>query len=70
MYSTTTHICFVKKNANKLETNDGGECLNIVNVICMSKAMSSQTSLRMCNGTIRMIFEHEDPLARDNVSMC
>ena len=31
--------------------------------------MNNQTSLTMYNGTIRMIFEGEEPLTRDNVGI-
>ena len=55
---------------NRLETNDKRERLSTVNAIHLGKTKSNQTSLVTCNDTIRMIFEGEDPLARDNVSIC
>ena len=55
---------------NRVETNDGRECLGIVNVIRLSKSTSSQTSLVMGNGTIKMIFDDEDPFACDDVGIC
>ena len=45
------------------------ERLSIVNAIRIGETTSNQTSLVSCNGTIIMIFEGEDPIARDNVSI-
>ena len=58
-----------EEHAYRVETNDSRERLNIVNVIRLGKATSDQTRLVTYNGTIRMIFEGEDPLAPDNFSI-
>ena len=55
---------------NILETNDRKENFVIVNAIRLGETTSNQTSLVTCNGTIKMIFEGEDPLAHDNVGIC
>ena len=56
-----------EEHTNGVEMNDGIEYMGIVNVIRLGEATSNQTSLVTCNGTIKMIFEVEDPLARDNL---
>ena len=58
-----------EEHANRVETDDEGEYFSTVNVICFGEAMSNQTSLVMRNGTIKMIFEREDLLSHDNVSI-
>ena len=50
--------------------NDLKECLGLVNAIHLSKSTSNQTSLVTGNGTIMMIFDGEDPFARDDVGIC
>ena len=52
---------------NRLETNDKRERLIIVNAIRLDETTSSQTSLLTHNGTIKMKFEGENPLACDNI---
>ena len=58
------------EHADRVDTKDWGECLGIVNAICLSKSTSNQTSLVMENGTIRRIFDSEDPFACDDVGIC
>ena len=53
-----------------VEMNNWRECLGIVSAIRLSKSTSNQTSLVTGNGTIRMIFDGEDPFARDDVGIC
>ena len=55
---------------DRVETDNGGERLGIVNDICLGEAVSNQTSLVMCSGTIKIIFESEDPLAHENIVIC
>ena len=55
---------------NILETNNKTKCLGIVNATRQGETTSNHLSLVMCNGTIRMLFEGEDPLAHDNVGIC
>ena len=58
-----------EEHADRVETNDWGECLGIVGVICLSKYMSNQTSLVRGNGTIKITFDGEDPFACDDVDI-
>ena len=51
------------------ESYDDGECLGAVNAIHLSETTRNLTSFMMFNGTIRMIFECEHPLACDNVGI-
>ena len=57
------------EHADRVEIDNKGERLNIVNVIRLCEAVRTSMNLLTCNCTIRMIFEGENRLACDSVSI-
>ena len=58
-----------EEHTYRVEIDERGEYLDVINAICLVEATSNQTSFVTCNSTIKMIFTSEDPLAYYNVGL-